>query len=115
MRIPPLPKKWLIHTIEYREKLEGKDSYGNPLFAEPITIKHVRFDDSTVFSRDATDTKILANAVIFVDSTHSTNLPERFVEESKITFNGKEYTLKKVVTLYYPNKNKVRHWELEVI
>lgn len=115
MRIPPLPKKWLIHTIEYREKLQGKDSYGNPLFAEPITIENVRFDDLTVFSRDARDTKILANAVIFVDSTHSTNLPEKFVEESKITFNGKEYTLKKVVTLYYPNKNEIRHWELEVI
>lgn len=115
MRVPPLPKKWLIHTIEYREKLEGKDSYGNPRYADPITIKNVRFDDTTVFSRDQTQTKIQAEAVVFVDSTHSTNLPEKFLEESKITFNEREYTLKKVVTLYYPNKNKVRHWELEVI
>jgi len=115
MRIPPLPKKWLIHTIEYREKLQGKDSYGNPLFAEPITIENVRFDDTTVFSRDQTQTKIQAEAVVFIDSTHSTNLPERFIEESKITFNGKEYTVKKVVDCYYPHKNEIRHWELEVI
>lgn len=115
MRIPPLPKRWLIHDIIYQERLPGKDSYGNPLFAEPIIIKHVRFDDSTVFSRDATDTKIVANAVIFVDATHSTNLPERFVEESKITFNGKEYTIKKVIDCYYPYKDEIRHWELEVI
>ena len=115
MRVRPLPKRWLIHDIIYQERIPGKDSYGNPLFAEPTTIKHVRFDDSTVFSRDQTQTKIQAEAVIFIDSTHSTNLPEKFVEESKITFNEREYTLKKVVTLYYPHKNDVRHWELEVI
>lgn len=115
MRVGPLPKKWLIHSIIYEEKLPGEDSYGNPLFAKPITIKHVRFDDSTVFSRDATDTKILANAVVFVDSTHSTNVPDRFVEESKITFKGKTYTLKKIVDCYQPNKDEIRHYELEVI
>ena len=115
MRIGPLPKRWLIHDIIYEEKLPGKDSYGNPRFAEPIIIKNVRFDDSTIFSRDNTDTKILANAVIFVDSTHSTNLPEKFTEESRITFNGKNYVIKKVVDCYYPNKNAIRHYELEVI
>ena len=115
MRVGPLPKRWLIHSIEYREKLPGKDSYGNPLFAEPVTIENVRFDDTTVFSRDQTQTKIQAEAVVFIDSTHSTNLPEKFVEESKITFNGREYTLKKVVDCYYPNKNAIHHWELELL
>ena len=115
MRIPHLPKRWLIHDIIYQERLPGKDSYGNPLFAEPIIIKHVRFDDSTVFSRDQTQTKIQAEAVIFIDATHSTNLPEKFIEESKITFNGREYTIKKVIDCYYPNKNEIRHYELEVI
>src|SRR5690625_1252912 len=97
MRVGPLPKRWLIHSIEYREKLPGKDSYGNPLFAEPVTIENVRFDDTTVFSRDQTQTKIQAEAVVFIDSTHSTNLPEKFVEESKITFNGREKKMKKDV------------------
>lgn len=115
MRVKPLPKSWLIHDIIYEEKLSDKDSYGNPLYADPVTIKHVRFDDSTVFSRDTTDTKIVANAIVFVDSTNSTNLPKHFVEESKITFNSKGYTLKKVVDCYYPTKNEIRHWELEVI
>lgn len=115
MRIGPLPKEWLIHTIIYEEKLPGKDSHGNPLFAKPVAIEHVRFDDSTVFSRDNTDTKILANALVFVDSTHSTNIPESFVEESKIKFDSKEYTLKKVVDCYYPTRNEIRHYELELI
>src|SRR5690625_4907033 len=115
MNVRPLPKRWLIHTITYEEKLPGKDSYGNPVFADPVTIKHVRVDDTTVFSRDTTDTKILANAIIFVDSTYSTSIPEKFVEESKITFNSNSYVIKKVVDCYYPTKNKIRHYELEVI
>lgn len=115
MRIRPLPKRWLIHDIVYEEYTGKKDSYGNPLFGDPVLIKYVRFDNETVFSRDTTDTKILANAVIFIDSTHSTNIPEKFAEESKITFNSKIFTLKKIIDCYYPNKNKIRHWELEVI
>lgn len=121
MRVWPFPKKWLIHTIEYREITDQKDDWDNPIFAPPITIKNVRFDDSTVFSRDATQTQILADAVIFVDATHSTNIPSQFVEESKITLldkNGniiKSCTLKKDVPCYYPDKNAIHHWELEVI
>src|SRR5690606_26329195 len=115
MTIPTLPKKRIIHKNKYSENTEGKDSYGNPRYADTITIKNVRFDDTTVFSRDQKQTKIQAEAVIFVDSTHSTNLPEKFVEESKITFNGKEYTIKKVVDCYHPHKNEIRHYELEVI
>ena len=113
MRISPLPKRWLVHSIEYYEYLE-RDDWSNPIYGEPITIKNVRFDDSTVFSRDTTQTKILADAVIFVDTTHSNPIPE-FKEESKIIFNGRELTLQKIVPCYYPHKNEVRHYELEVI
>src|SRR5690625_4254819 len=115
MRIPPLPKRWLIHEIQYEEYTGESDSYGNLNYADPVVIKHVRFGDETVFSRDMTDTKIVANAVIFVDSTHSTNVAEKFVEESKITFNDKNYTLKKVVEAFHPIKNEVHHYELEVV
>lgn len=115
MNVRPLPKRWLIHEIVYEEKLPERDSYGNDRFDDPVTIKHVRFDDSTVFSRDSTGAKIVANAVIFVDSTNSINAPDKFVEQSKITFNDKPYVLKKIIDCYYPQKNEVRHFELEVI
>lgn len=113
MYVRPLPKRWLIHSIVY-EGYAGKDDWSNPKYDDPITIENVRFDESTVFSRDTTQTKILADAVIFVDSTHSKPIPE-FEEESRITFNGRELTLKKIIPCYYPHKNEVRHWELEVI
>lgn len=115
MIIPPLPKSWLIHEIVYEGYTGEKDSWGNPKYDNPITIKCVRFDDSTVFSRDNTQTKVLANAVIFVDAKNSTNVPNEFKEESKVTFNGKEYVIKKIVTCYQANSKEIHHLELEVI
>lgn len=114
MHIRPLPKRWLIHEIIYEGYTGQKDDWGNDKFEEPITIKHVRFDDSTVFSRDNTQTKVLANAVIFVDAKYSTPIPD-FKEQSKVTFNDKEFVIQKVVPCYYPTKNAVHHYELEVI
>lgn len=114
MRIKPLPKSWLIHTITYEGFTGGQDDWGKPVYDAPITIEYVRFDDSSVFSRDNTQTKILANGVIFVDCTHSTPIPT-FKEDSKIMWNGRELVLKKIVPCYYPNKNEIHHFELEVI
>src|SRR5690625_2858383 len=104
MRVRALPKRWLIHTIQYIEKAED-DGWGNHVNPDPITIKHVRVDNKTVFSRDSTDEKILANAVIFVDFKHSTNLPVKFKEDSTINWIGdngniiETYVLKKIGTL----------------
>lgn len=113
MRIGTLPKRWLIHSIEYGA-FKGIDSWDNPIYDSPIIINNVRFDDSTVFSRDSTQNKILAEAVIFIDIKHSTPKID-FKERSKITFNNKDYVLKKVIPCYHPTKNKIHHFELEVI
>lgn len=114
MNVRPLPKRWLIHEITYEGYTGKKDDWGNIAYDKPITIKHVRFDDSTVFSRDNTQTKVLANAVIFVDAKNSYPVPD-FKEQSKVKFNEKDYVIQKVVPCYYPTRNKIHHWELEVI
>jgi len=114
MIVKQLPKSWLIHTIIYKEILDEKNDYGNPMHKEPIDIEFVRYDPTTVFSRDNTQTKIVAEGVIFVDAVNSSPVPE-FKEESIIVFEGRELTLKKIVPCYHPNKNKIHHYELEVI
>lgn len=114
MRIPPLPKNWLIHSIQYERITGEKDDWGKDIYDKPVEIKNVRFDDSTVFSRDNTQTKVLANAVVFIDSKYSTPIPD-LKEQSKVTFNGKEFVIQKVVPCYYPDKNAIHHFELEVI
>lgn len=113
MRVKPLPERWLIHQIVY-EKYAGKDDLQKPIYDAPTIINHVRYDQSTVFSRDSSQTKIVAEGIIFVDATNSSPIP-KFKEESKITFDGRSLTLKKVIPCYYPTSEKVRHYELEVI
>lgn len=114
MNVRPLPKRWLVHQIIYEGYTGEKDEFQKPMYDAPMIINHVRYDQSTVFSRDSSQTKIVAEGVIFVDAVNSSPVPE-FKEESKITFNGRVLTLKKVKPLYYPDKNEVHHWELEVI
>ncbi len=113
MRVRPLPKSWLIHTIVYEGYAE-KDDLQNPIYDNPVAIEFVRHDPMTVFSRDSLQTKIIANGVIFVDAVNSTPIPD-FKEESRITFKGDVMTLKKVVPCYQPKSDEIRHWELEVI
>lgn len=115
MRVAPLPKLWLIHTVIYEEYLGKSGDWNEVQYAPPIAIESVRFDDSTVFSRDANQTKIVANGIVFVDTTNSGFIPAEFKEESRITFEGRTYMLKKVVPCYYPKKKEVRHYELEVV
>lgn len=114
MLVKPLPKSWLIHTITYKEILDEKDDYGNLTYKTPIDIEFVRYDPTTVFSRDNTQSKIVAEGVIFVDAVNSSPIPD-FKEESIIIFEDRELTLKKIVPCYHPNKNIIRHYELEVI
>lgn len=113
MRIKPIPKSWLIHSIIY-EEYTGNDEWNRPIYKEPLTIDYVRFDEATVFSRDSKQTVIVADGIIFVDMINSQTFPE-FIEQSKITFQGKPRVLKKVIPCYYPQKNKIHHYELEVI
>jgi len=113
MRIRPLPKSWLIHEIDYYPPSQ-KDDWGNVIEPDPIHVEYVRYDNSTVFSRDSTQSKIVADGIIFVDAVNSSPVP-KFIEDTKIMFGKQELTLKKIVPCYYPNKNEVHHWELEVI
>jgi len=113
MNIRPLPKRWLIHEMDYYPPTE-EDSWGNIIKPDPIRIKYVRYDNSTVFSRDSTQTKIVADGVIFVDAKHSSPIP-KFKEDTKVRIDDRELTIKKIIPCYHPTKNEVHHWELEVI
>lgn len=108
-----IPKEVLIHDIDYY-KVSGRDDWNNVTYEDPVIIEFVRFDHATGFSRDSRETKVQYDGIIFVDSTHSTPIPE-LVEQSKVAFEGKDYIIQKVIPLYFPFSNKVRHYELEVM
>lgn len=115
MLAPQLPKPWLIHEITYSEYSDERDEYGNDVFELPITIGRVRFDESSSFSRSVQEDKISLTGIIFVDGVNSENVPSSFLEQSKVTFNGREMTIVKVIDCYHPGANKIHHYELEVV
>ncbi|UJS28483.1 minor capsid protein [Macrococcoides canis] len=108
-----LPLSFLIHEMEYHE-FYGSDSWDTDLYREPVTVKNIRFDETTVYSKDLTERKIVANGVVFVDGFHSTPIPD-FKEESKVYINGKKYIIVKVIPCYQPQSNTIHHYELEVV
>jgi len=113
MKVKPLPKRWLIHSIVYKE-IDGVDDWDTEKFKEPIVISKVRVDLTRQFARNNQSLELIAEAVIFIDAHHSSPflIPK---ERSKIIFNGREYTVKRVAELYYPEQDKIRHLEIEVI
>ncbi|MGX6979116.1 putative minor capsid protein [Vagococcus elongatus] len=106
--------KMLVDTIKYSEYQGTDDVYQEAKYAEPIIIDYVRIDRNQVFSRDATQTKVIAEAVIFCFASATDPLPE-FKEQSLIIFDGKEYILQRVITNKEPFQNVIFNYELEVL
>lgn len=113
MRAPPIPKIMLPHTIVYRA-YNGTDDFGSTIYGNPVTIERVRIDETTVFSRDGTQTRIVANGVIFIDAVNST-LFLNFEEQSLVIFNNREFVIQKVIPCYQPFSAAIHHYELEVL
>ena len=113
MRAPPIPKIMLPHTIVYRA-YNGTDDFGSATYGNPVTIDRVRFDETTVFSRDGTQNKIVANGVIFIDAVNSAPFLN-FEEQSLVIFNSRELVVQKVIPCYQPFSADIHHYELEVI
>lgn len=115
MRIPQLPKNWLVHTVIYYPPTGQKDDFGKDIEGDPIEMKYARVDVSTVFSRDTRQNQITANAVIFLDAVHTNPLPLHFKEGARISFKGKDFTIKKPIPYYHPHEDRLHHWEIEVV
>ncbi|WP_374964617.1 putative minor capsid protein [Lysinibacillus sp. RS5] len=106
--VKPIPLHLLIHTVEYHEyDPEGQfqDSY-----KDSVTINNVRVEPSSKVVTNSNGESVTSKATLFVDSTFSNPIPN-FLEKSKIVFNGKEYYVHVVDTLYAMN-NTPHHWEL---
>lgn len=104
---------WLIDSFEYYS-YEGMDDYGKPFYGEPKKVEKVRIDRSVLFSRDSTETKIVADGIIFCFASATTPFFE-FKEQSKVDYDGRERIIKKVVPNYEPDTKTLWSVELEVL
>lgn len=108
-----MDKRVLVDRFEYLE-YDGKNRYHQPTFKEPVTVANVRIDRNAVFSRDANEAKILANAVIFCYADHTEPFKD-FKEQSKVVFDGKDHIIQRVIYVTNPYNDRPFAYELEVV
>lgn len=106
--------KMLVDSFIYEEYKGFDDVWQTESFADPVTVEKVRIDRSTVYSRDSTQSKIIAESVIFCFASATSPFKD-FKEESRVTFDGKQFIIKKVITKKEPFADKVWSYELEVL
>jgi Minor capsid protein len=99
--IQPIPINLLIHEVVYEEYLGNPSGLGEE-YKDKITLKNVRMD--AVISKGkvngtATSEQYDNQYTMFYDVVHSTP-PVDIVEKSKVTFNGRVFTVTRPNPIY---------------
>lgn len=91
--------------------------YPKPTYDDPITVQSVVFQPQTIYTGTNNDRQIVANAVVFLYKNISQPIPKLSKANigSKITFEGEEYTVQKIVDNRNPFSNELWSYELEVL
>lgn len=112
--IPKPPGKFCIDSFEYKEYLD-ENMWSEPEYAESILIKYCRIDRGSFYTSTVSGKQLLYNAVVFCYAGITKPLPTEFKVQSLLVFDGREYTVTKVVPIYEPYKKEIYSYELEVV
>ena len=111
LRINP---RLLTQSFDYHE-FEKADTWATPSFKEPITIKHVRIDETLETAQISTGiSRVVCKAIAFVYASDTIPFIE-FKRRSKIVTKHQIYTINKVVKINEPFKDKLWSIELELV
>lgn len=108
-----VPKSMLVDVIDYHEYL-GVDRSHIPTYDDKRTVEYVRIDRSAVYTRDSGESRKRADATIYCFRAHTTPF-ESFKTQSKVRFDGTDYTITDVRAFTEPFSNVITAYELEVI
>lgn len=113
MRLRKPPRAFLNDSFLYSQ-FSNTDKYSKPIYKDPITIDNCRIDDETVFSYSPSGKTIMYNALLLCYSGITTPLPE-FKEQSKVTFDGKDHIIVRVIPIKEVYEKSIYGYELEVV
>ncbi|WP_353625729.1 putative minor capsid protein [Bacillus sp. JCM 19041] len=111
MRIKPIPRRLLIHTIKYEEFLRD-GSFGDE-FAEPVSFSFVRMEPKSSFRRNANGEEINLQGVLFLDAQNTPDY-QRLKEKSKVHFKGREMRVYACEEYYAFDGKTPHHYEVEL-
>lgn len=107
------PIEMLIDDFEYKSVV-GKNDWDEPIFSEPVEVKHCRIDRGTQYTSTTSGKQILYNSLIFCYNGLTEPLLE-FEVEAVVIFDDKEHTITNVIPVYEPNSKTIYAYELEVV
>lgn len=113
MKLRKPPRAFLNNSFSYSHFL-NTDKYSKPIYEEPVTIDNCRIDDETVFSYSPSGKTIMYNALLLCYAGITTPLPE-FKEQSKVTFDGKDHIIVRVIPIKEVYEKSIYGYELEVV
>ena len=102
-------KKMLPNNAIYEEYIA--DTGEGSSYSAPIILSFVKIDEQLQFSYSSNGKEIVGNGMLFYDLTNSSGFISKPVNESRITFNGKKYTVKDTDILR-ANDNTPHHYEI---
>lgn len=117
MNLPTIPKSMAQQSITYVVKSKKPSVKGQYEYTH-TDIDHVVVQQSPIYSGTNNNREVVANAVVFLYAGVSSPLPKLDVVESvgdKVTFEGREYTVKTIVENRHPFSNEIWSYELEVL
>lgn len=122
--MPPIPKKLLIHSAELITEF-SPDKWGKASERETVKLEHVRIDPSEKYVIGENGETLRLSAVLFFDCRNSfpQNIKfalkddaaeEKKVVLQKVSFGGRLFTVHTVKPLY-ADKNRIHHYEIELV
>ena len=108
-----IPQRLLVHTCTYSAP-ESYDRDGNPTLGEPVTLSHVRLEPVLAAAKsnegESADDKLTLYYVPFYSTPQI--IPEPL---SRVTWNGKDYTVRSVQPCYTYGGDTVHHYEAALV
>ena len=107
--IKPIPKRMLVNSATYEEYIA--DTGEGSSYKTAVTLNNIKIDEQLQFSYSRNGKEIVGNGMLFYDLTNSSGFTDKPVNESKITFNDKKYTIKDLDILRAKDKTP-HHYEI---
>lgn len=105
----PIPLKLLTHSVTYNE-YQGNTGE-KVTFGSDITLLNVKVEERKIYAKLINSVEVIGNGYLFYDCFNSKGLSNAPKPQSKITYNGKQYTVEDVDILRGYGNNP-HHYEV---
>ena len=109
----PIPRKFLIHSVKHKTG-QSEDAWGHVAWANTTAVSFVRIEPASKLALNKDNQEVQLSLLMFHDSVNSSPKNEIYSLGDAIVFNGAEYKIEAIDTLYDIGQ-RAHHLELGLI